>query len=124
MEVYRGYYLFRKGGGEVIMIHDVLWQASILVTPSLKRYDIIVLHNDSLEEQVKSLIHEFVHIGIEEDYLINCPLMLRGMAEEDFNSYIGIIEKKIENAAIEVYNCQPFFVGHLRELILRSRQKY
>lgn len=105
------------------MIHGLPWQASVSVMPSLKRYDVDVRNDDLLEEQVKSLIHEFFHISLEEDYLINCPVMLGNMNVEDYNVHIRRIERQIDCMSEGVYTCQPMLVRHLRELILRSRQK-
>ena len=72
----RGYDLFRKGDGGICLYNYV----SIMRPPGYgkfwaifskpRRYLIDVNRNCSREEQIRTVIHELLHIGLEHDDLL------------------------------------------------------
>ena len=101
-----GYYYFMKHGG--IIIRDNLTQDCRGILSRIGERPIIQINkNDSLEEQVITVLHEFVHIGIEyPGILYSC------LPEID-----PVIEQKVETKTQAFYQRNSPLAGKIREML-------
>lgn len=114
MGVYDGYSYFRQGGGRIVksnMSHHCHGSLGVLYA-SPKQYFITINRADSIDEQVKTLIHEFLHLSLENRQHI---------FDDPFGEQRGIIEEEEHRVMKEtemVYQMQPNLVEHLRKVVL------
>ena len=108
MGVYEGYALFRELGGEIKVVSFLRPQGLLNIVG--ERPVISIRKGDSLEEQVKTLLHELIHLSSE-----NWRFWGQHLTKDD------PVEMRIEQETEIVYSCQPRFVEHLREKIRSAR---
>jgi len=87
----------------------------------IRSIDIIAIGvNESLTqpEKVKTIIHEFVHLGIEREHIFGDynSNPFNNMDKNDFTRY----EENVESLTQDIYNCQPRFVEHIMQRFLRK----
>lgn len=121
MSIYRGYSIFRKYGGIITKsefsssgLHGVLSRIG-------NRRIIQINTNDNLEEQIKTVLHELIHIGFPEEtpqkYIIPGFPLPKGISQEQALIYLNELDKKIDEEMEQVYKCQPILINHLRRKI-------
>ena len=128
--IYRGYAIFRKHEkSEVIILPKECFPKddkgihAIGELSSIGPIRIISINNESpLEEQIKTLIHELLHIDIDYENrnkiypLPGLPLP-KGMSEEEATTIFRKLEDDIKKETKIIYNNQPVLVAHLRRRI-------
>ncbi len=117
MEVWEGYRFFRENKGKIYkaeleeghhgttyIIEDIQF---LLFSPHIG-----INKNDSLEEQVITLIHELTHLA---------PKYLRYTAcGEELPSEL---EDEIEKKTLDFYEKEPLFVWYFRKLIQETEEE-
>lgn len=102
---YAGYSLFRETQGKLVVERFMLSHGLIHIDGT-GQPTIILNRSDSLEEQVKTLIHELLHLSDENLKLLGERLDL-GHPEE----------QRLEREMEQIYLSQPRLVDHLRKKI-------
>jgi len=120
MEIYKGFYYFRKHNGKIkkcsyFKNHINGSLVRVVGGGEGLSFHIMVNKKDSLKEQIKTVLHEFSHLGIEYEYIIKAhklasmevistlaPLKLEKRIEENVEIFylrnpplIRWIEKKL-----------------------------
>ena len=122
MGVYRGLVLFKKSGGKVIK-NSIFIPAILSIFPSTAQFYIQIRESDSLEEQLKSIIHELLHISYEyEDIMRNKNIrnarnINKFLKEFRHFHYNSELERKIEQETEVIYANQPSLVNYLRSYL-------
>ena len=124
MIIYEGYYYFKKNGGKIIKAgiraKGIL---STLSDISSKSYIIQVKQDDPLEEQVKTVLHELAHLGLEgknlddfdSDFTKNMAL---GKLSQKQKIKMKELENKIDILTEDFYNRNPPLISYIRENLL------
>ena len=110
MLAYYGLYHFRRSDGKIY--HDPMKpgeHASLVFAEN--PVSIILNQNDSIDEQVRSVIHELIHIGIVQ---LRIKQGVYG-SKDTFGGHED--EKRIEEEMQHVYTMQPHLVSHIKEMI-------
>ena len=118
MIIYKGYYHFEKSGGRIIP-SDVgrgSGALSVILRPELPQYIICVEKRDLLEEQVRAVLHELAHIGLEHDKFVREGYLANLFETTEIN-------KLAEFEATRFYNKNPPLINKIREMIQTTNQK-
>ena len=67
-----------------------------------------------MREQVKTLIHEFLHLSYDPHSRLS--FYFYSVNEKEYEE----LEDKIEKETVRIYECQPCLVEHLKELLLET----
>ena len=112
MGVYDGAQFLRNRKA-TLLVCPLSMKARILDYSSTNKEDIRIEINEelSIEEQVKSLIHETIHYG--KPY--NDYIPMRRLSEREYTR----IEKEIDFLTEQIYVCQPVLVEWLRKKLKR-----
>ena len=111
MGFYEGYKIFRELEGKIEIKNFMLSKGLITILGS---QPLITINNNlSLEEQVKTFIHELIHLEYK-----NWKHLTPGCLPEDHPAEI-----EIEKETQETYNNNPILVKHLREKLQEVRYK-
>ncbi len=107
MEVYEGYRLFRRNGGIIALSSclEIDHRGQIIWDETEFRPIIFLNKDDPLEEKVKTLIHELMHLA---------PCYLRYAARGE--KLPADKEDEIERKTLDFYQKRPFLVGRFRRL--------
>ncbi|MDO8460497.1 MAG: ImmA/IrrE family metallo-endopeptidase [Nanoarchaeota archaeon] len=113
MIIYKGYYHFRKGNGSIAAcscegVNGYRNANLMIVFMQPRKYYIGVNNKDSLEEQVKSVLHEFAHIGLEHPFI-------------KLDSETPEMNARAEDEAIRFYNKNSPLVGRIREILVDKK---
>ncbi len=111
LHVYKGYALFKQNAGKIIK-SPLEETKGLLINHRGKKF-IVVNGNLGMREQVKTLIHEFLHFSYSpHDYT---PLYFNLLDNKEKQKKL---EDNIERETVRIYENQPRLVKHLRELLL------
>ena len=118
MIIYKGYHHFRKHNGQItkgfFRESPGGWLAKLL-----NNFSIMVKEDDPLEVQVRTVIHELAHLGLEYEELTD--LQKTGHpTRSDAELEPGLIEK-IERATEQFYNRNPSLVQYLRDWLIDGK---
>ncbi|MEK6830735.1 MAG: hypothetical protein AABX77_01785 [Nanoarchaeota archaeon] len=120
MIIYKGYYYFKKSNGIVLKINTYNnWKHGSIGTIGERIY-IELNKEDSLEEQVKTVIHELAHLGLEGenfDKIHKIKYDLLAFSDEDIK-IIKEVENKINREVENFYYRDPPLVNYIREKLL------
>ena len=115
MGFYEGYKVFRKEMGKIKIHPFFSKKEAYLRILEEGEPGVIISENDSLEEQVKGIIHEIIHLS--RKYRRRGSAFMRRLANpEEYDQ----IEKEIETQTQGVYNTQPNLVKKLKEEIKKA----
>src|SRR3989344_4981447 len=104
MGVYEGYKLFKETSGEIRV--DYMLVQGLIKVESFRNWFIKVNRINSLEEQVKTLIHEFLHLSPEYfRYTGNTS---------NSDKFLSTIEEELDKKMEIIYDNQPCLVRHLK----------
>ncbi|MBS3079655.1 ImmA/IrrE family metallo-endopeptidase [Candidatus Pacearchaeota archaeon] len=102
----KGYRIFKENNGKITR-----WFNESYIRGSLAYIEsrplIMINKNDSIDEQLKTLIHELLHIGYEHDLLIKKP---RQECAQD-------LEEKINQETEEIFESCPDMIEILKKEI-------
>lgn len=127
--IYRGYALFKRLNGKIIEIkREPNFRGNLSGTSEQK--SIILNQNDSLDEKVKTVIHELLHLGYEYGTLsweiipgLPIPTDLK-ISKREAVKIVGRFERIVNRETERVFQCQPVLVNYLRYLIEKSFAEY
>lgn len=114
--IYRGYAIFRKHRGVICpdsqKFHQKQWRGNL--TCIGPREIIFTKEENDLEEQVKTIIHELLHLGIEGYEGVKRSVELEEITQEELYA----LEKEVIDPLTEIiYQNQPILVNHIRKKI-------
>ncbi len=113
LQVYKGYALFKKEGGK--LIKSSLDETKGIITRHRGKKFIIINGHIGMREQVKTIIHEFLHLSYDPNLSISVYSQLFTNKKE-----YEELEDRIEKEMMQVYENQPCLVKHLRGLLLEA----
>ena len=105
MIIYKGYYYFRKYNGKIIKVdYTNIARGNIIGVKGIGHNSgsvvIGVNKKDALDVQIRTVLHEFAHLGLEHDVVMGIT----------FPEESNIDEKDIELEAIKTYNRKPALI--------------
>ena len=112
LHIYKGYALFKKEEGRIIK--SSLRETKGIITTHRGKKFIIINGHLGMREQVKTLIHEFLHLSYDPHSRLS--FYFYSVNEKEYEK----LEDKIEKETVQVYENQPHLVQHLRELLLAA----
>lgn len=110
LQIYRGYDWFRRHEGRIIK-SDLGETKGITIHYQGNEF-IVVNGHLGMSEQVKTLIHEFLHFSYDPQGDLSFYLCWNDRKRYDD------LEDRIEKATLEIYDNQRILVKHLRNLLL------
>jgi len=120
MIIYKGYYYFKKGNGIITKINTYNNYDHGEIGKIGEQFYIKIEKEDPLEEQVKTVLHELAHLGLEGknfdkfDPYFTDNMMLGKLSNEQKNRMIELeneIDKDVEN----FYERNSPLVDHIRK---------
>ena len=112
LHIYKGYALFKKEEGRIIK--SSLRETKGIITTHRGKKFIIINGHLGMREQVKTLIHEFLHLSYDPHSRLS--FYFYSVNEKEYEE----LEDKIEKETVRIYECQPCLVEHLKELLLET----
>lgn len=125
MIIYRGYYLFRKAQGKIIKSRI---RVSGLLYTFGESYLIQVKEDDILEEQIKTILHELAHLGLEGKNFDEIDPELTenfmfGRLSLEQKKLIVKIEEDVEKESGNFYERNPPLVDYIRKKLSSNHNK-
>lgn len=118
MIIYKGWYYFRKNKGSIRKIDMINGYHGILSGCVYHdEWDIQVNKNDCLEEQVKSILEELAHLGLEHNVLLTESLDEKYKAQKDEIEGKSKTKKIINTEIKNFYSRNPPLIKFIKNLL-------
>lgn len=118
MIIYKGWYHFKREKGFITKVDMGKHHHGTLIgCHSPEEWDIWVNENDSLEEQVKTVLEELAHLGLEHDTITKESLDEKYKAQREEAEGTSPIKKIIDAEVEKFYLRNPPLLQKIREML-------
>lgn len=120
--IYRGYAIFRISKGKIINVQEEFEGYYGSLVHIGDRMIICLNKDDSQGEKIKTVIHEFLHLGYEsgtKEWDLNPRFPFLNKEQREI---LDNLEDRVKAETEKVLQCQPILVKHIREMLIRAAE--